>query len=266
MNCGTGLGHTASLHTEMTRVARRGRAVLLAGVAPAGLVAGIVVPGGGATVEGWHAASFSAVTTHVTVTATDTKFTLSKRSAPKGTVIFTVINKGKIPHDFKIAQKKTPLLSPGHSATLRVTFSKPGRYPYLSTVSGQASRGMKGVFSVVAAPTPTTPLPPPTTTPIPEPTTTGTAGTANTTVNVDMFDDPRPLFVLSQTTIPSGMVTFAIANKCLGQCSFHLNGIKAGRVLSPGESETWTVALPPGTYYYHCDILSSMNGSFTVTP
>ena len=245
---------------------RRGIVVLLAAPAVAGLAAGILVPGGGANSKGSYATAHSSAITHVTVTATDSKFTLSRRSAPKGTVIFTVTNKGKTVHDFKIAGKKTPLLSPRHAASLRVTFSKTGRYPYLSTVSGQASAGMKGVFSVVAAPTPTTPLPPPTTTPIPEPTTTGTAGTANTTVNVDMFDDPRPLFVLSQTTIPSGMVTFSIANKCLGQCSFHLNGIKAGRVLSTGESETWTVALPPGTYYYHCDILSSMNGSFTVTP
>ena len=42
-----------------------------------------------------------------------------------------------------------------------------------------------------------------------------------------MFDDPIPLFVLSQTTIPSGNVTFAIVNKCLYGCSFDLQGIKA---------------------------------------
>ena len=71
--------------------------------------------------------------------ATDLKFTLSRRSVPMGSVIFTVTNRGKLSHDFKIAGKKTPRLLPGHSATLRITFSKKGRYPYLSTVSGQAS-------------------------------------------------------------------------------------------------------------------------------
>ena len=196
----------------------------------------------------------------MTVTAKDSKFTLSKRSAPIGKVIFAVTNKGKLSHDFKIAGKKTPLLSPGHSATLRVTFSKKGRYPYLSTVSGQASHGMKGVFSVAAAVAPTpTPTPPPPT----------TVGTASTTVTVDMYDDlGRPRFVLSQNTIPSGMVTFVITNHCLDHCSFDLDGIKAGAHLhGSGESETWTVALAPGIYHYHCDLMADlMKGLFTVTP
>ena len=142
---------------------RGGSVVLLAVMAVAGLAAGIFVPGGGASSKASHATSHSKATTRVTVTATDSKFTLSKRSAPMGTVIFTVTNKGKVSHDFKIAGKKTPLLAPGRSATLRVTFSKKGRYPYLSTVSGQASHGMKGVFSVVAArlTPPRRPPPPP---------------------------------------------------------------------------------------------------------
>jgi plastocyanin len=238
---------------------RGGSLVLLAGLAVAGVAAGIFVPGGGASSKASHATSHSMATTRVTVTATDSKFTLSKRSVPAGTVIFTVTNKGKFSHDFKIAAKKTPLLAPGRSATLRVTFSRKGRYPYLSTVSGQASHGMKGVFSVVAAvpprPTPTTTAPP-----------TGTVGTANTTVTVEMLDNPVPQFNLSQTTIPSGMVTFVITNHCFDQCSFDLEGIKAGAILNTGQSETWTVPLPGGTYQYHCDVDPQMKGSFTVTP
>jgi uncharacterized cupredoxin-like copper-binding protein len=62
------------------------------------------------------------------------------------------------------------------------------------------------------------------------------------------------------------MVTFVIMNKCEGQCSFDLEGIKAGTILDPGKSETWTVALPPGSYRYHCDVFPPMMGSFTVTP
>lgn len=107
------------------------------------------------------------------------------------------------------------------------------------------------------APTPVPPYTPP----------TGTVGTANTTVTVEMFDDPIPLFVLSQTTIPSGNVTFAITNKCLGGCSFDLQGIKAGTVMyNVEQSETWTVALAPGIYRYHCDVFPGMKGEFTVTP
>jgi uncharacterized cupredoxin-like copper-binding protein len=192
----------------------------------------------------------------VTVTATDLKFTLSRRSVPMGTVIFTVTNKGKLSHDFKIAGKKTPRLLPGHSATLRITFSKKGRYPYLSTVFGQASAGMKGVFSVVAA----------TATPTPAPAST-TVGSANTTVGIDMFDDVLPgKFTLTQRTIPSGMVTFVITNKCGGQCSFDLEGIRAGAILEPGQSETWTVTLAPGVYRFHCDVDHFMKGTLTVAP
>jgi plastocyanin len=114
---------------------RRGGSILLvAALAVAGVAAAILVPGGGASAKASHATSQSQAATHVTVTATDSKFTLSRRSVPLGAVIFTVTNGGKIRHDFKIAGKKTPVLLPRHSATLRITFSKRGRYRYLSTV------------------------------------------------------------------------------------------------------------------------------------
>ena len=50
-------------------------------------------------------------TTHITVAASEFKFGFSKRSIPAvGTVIFTVVNKGKISHNFKIGGKTTPNL------------------------------------------------------------------------------------------------------------------------------------------------------------
>jgi uncharacterized cupredoxin-like copper-binding protein len=66
----------------------------------------------------------------------------------KGTVIFKVVDRGALSHDFKIHGKKTKLLSPGKSTTLRVVFKKAGRYPYLCTVPGHAAAGMKGVLRV----------------------------------------------------------------------------------------------------------------------
>ncbi len=119
-------------------------------------------------------------------------------------------------------------------------------------------------FTCVAGHLRKTPKPKPPEPPYTPP--TGPVGTANTTVTVDMFDETKTIFVLSQTTMPSGMVTFVIRNKCVGSCSFDLEGVKAGRTLNPGESETWTVALPPGSYRYHCDVFPPMKGSFTVTP
>ena len=109
-------------------------------------------------------------------------------------------------------------------------------------------------------PTPTPPYSPP----------TGPVGTANTAVAVGLFDasNGQGWITLSQTTIPSGIVTFAITNNCFGSCSFDLVGVKAGAILNErGQSETWTVALAPGLYRYHCDIdPGGMKGSFTVTP
>jgi plastocyanin len=246
---------------------RGGRVVLLAALGVAGLAAGVLVPGGGASPTASHSPSHSAATTRVTVAATEYRFTLSRHRAPAGTVIFTVTNKGKVPHDFKIGGKRTPLLLSGRSATLRVTFSKRGSYPYLSTVSGQAAAGMKGVFSVGPAAVTTTPTPtttPTTTTTLPPSTT---IGTATTTVLVGLFDSGGPPhFVLSPLTFPSGTVTFVITNSCLFGCSFDLEGVKAGTILTlPGQSETWTVTLAPGTYRYHCDVDPDMKGSFTVT-
>jgi uncharacterized cupredoxin-like copper-binding protein len=89
--------------------------------------------------------------TTVTVTAakpSEFRFTLSKKTVPHGTVTFKVTNKGNLPHDFKIAGHKTRLLSPGQTQSLKVTFVKKGKYPYLCTVTGHAAAGMKGTLTV----------------------------------------------------------------------------------------------------------------------
>ena len=87
----------------------------------------------------------------VTVTAgkpSELAFTLSKKTAAKGVVTFTVTNKGKLSHDFKIAGKKTALLKSGKTTPLKVTFAKAGKYSFLCTVPGHAAAGMKGVLTI----------------------------------------------------------------------------------------------------------------------
>jgi uncharacterized cupredoxin-like copper-binding protein len=126
----------------------------VAGVAAAGLLS----PSNGAASPGVAAAT----TTKITVTMTDFKFKLSKKSVPAiGTVIFTVVNKGKVAHDFKILGKKTAKLAPGKSAKLTVKFTKKGKFAYICTVPGHAAAGMKGTLAVG---TKATPPPPETTT------------------------------------------------------------------------------------------------------
>ncbi len=209
-------------------------------------------------------------TTAVAVTATEFKFKLSRLSVPVGPVTFTVKNKGKIAHDFKILGKKTPTLAPGKSYKLTVTFTKKGRYNFLCTLLGHAGAGMRGTFSV-AAPAVTTPPPvttTPTTTTTPPPPPTGTVGTATSTVTVSMTDYA---FSFSRSSVPSGQVTFIIKNNGSDVHNFDITGVKAGAILAPGQSETWTVGLPAKSPYttvcdvpFHID--RGMSAAFTVTP
>lgn len=87
------------------------------------------------------------VATTVRVTATEFNFALSKASVPHGTIVFTVVNRGTIPHDFWIAGKVTPLIEPGKSATLTVDLDA-GQLSYVCTVPGHAAAGMKGTLTV----------------------------------------------------------------------------------------------------------------------
>jgi uncharacterized cupredoxin-like copper-binding protein len=91
--------------------------------------------------------SHAGTTTTVSVKASEFKFVLSRKTAPHGTVVFKVVNKGHVAHDFKIAGKKTVKLKPGKSAILKVTLKK-GTYRYICTVDAHAVAGMKGTFKV----------------------------------------------------------------------------------------------------------------------
>src|SRR3954466_2781441 len=101
---------------------RRAVSLFALGVlAAAGLVAGVYAPGGGA-----RAASASAPV-RITVKASEFRFALSRRSVPVGsTVVFTVVNTGRIYHDFRINGKQTPTLYRHQRATLTVKFAKKG--------------------------------------------------------------------------------------------------------------------------------------------
>ena len=112
----------------------------------AGTVAALTV-----AVTGAFGGPASATATTVAVTSgkpSEFKFTLSKKIVPKGVTTFKVTNKGAISHDFKIAGKKTPALKTGKTATLKVTFKKAGKFPYLCTLPGHAAAGMKGTLVV----------------------------------------------------------------------------------------------------------------------
>ena len=245
---------------------RRGVSLFVLGaLAVGGVAAGVFAPGGGAS------AKKPAAVFRITVSASEFKFALSRRSVPAGsTVIFTVINKGKLSHNFKILGKKTPNLNPGQKATLTVKFPTKGRFGYVCTLPGHEKLGMKGIFAVGVTPPPPAPVPttpPPTTSaPPPPPPPTGPIGSAQTTIQVSMFEYR---FDLSQTTVPSGQVTFVITNKGSEVHNFSIAGGKSGMLLAPGGTQTYTVGLPAGGYTYVCDVPfhvdRGMTGFLTVT-
>jgi len=91
-----------------------------------------------------------AVTARVTVKMTEYHFRLSVTHVRKGTVIFTIVNKGQLPHTFSIRslQKTSPVIQAGKKYVMRVTFKKSGKYYYLCTVGAHEQYGMFGNLRV----------------------------------------------------------------------------------------------------------------------
>jgi uncharacterized cupredoxin-like copper-binding protein len=220
----------------------------------------------------------------------DLMFKLSQTSVPAaGKVTFKVTNAGTTPHSFEICSATTtdgnafsclgvttPKLQPGASATITVTL-KQGQYEYLSTLPGDAQAGMRGIFGAGVIPSTGGP-------PRSAPGTPGN-GTGNgngasgatcaspqsTTVSVA---ESEYKFVLSQSTVPCGTVTFNQTNSGQIVHNFDIqgvaNGAGVGPFLNPGQSATTTVTLAPGNYTIICDVAThvslGMISSLTVTP
>jgi uncharacterized cupredoxin-like copper-binding protein len=76
------------------------------------------------------------------------KITLAATTVAHGTVAFKVTNVGKIQHDLAVqGSKRTPLISPGKTATLTVTLKR-GTYTLYCTVAGHRQLGMVAKLTV----------------------------------------------------------------------------------------------------------------------
>ena len=87
-------------------------------------------------------------TTMIKVTTFNSSYHLSAKTAPRGVVIFEVTNKAVFGHDFSINGQTTKVIKPGQSATLRVTFLKPGHYVYKDTLDHHVRWGDIGGFTI----------------------------------------------------------------------------------------------------------------------
>jgi len=83
-----------------------------------------------------------------TVTALDFRFAKMPKTVAAGKHTFTLVNRGKVTHDLKLAGKKTKLLDTGQRASITVALKRGRTYAYLCTVSGHAALGMKGKLAV----------------------------------------------------------------------------------------------------------------------
>src|SRR5262245_9508737 len=113
--------------------------------------AGATTQGTGSPSAGSGSAAASAATAGVSVQVKGGEFffRLSTKTAKKaGKVTFVFKNVGHVLHDFRINGKQTPLIQPGKTAKLAVTFKQKGKYTYLCTVPGHAEAGMNGTFTV----------------------------------------------------------------------------------------------------------------------
>jgi uncharacterized cupredoxin-like copper-binding protein len=188
-----------------------GAACFFAAPPPAGAVAG-------------PATATAATATTVSVTMTEFKFALSRRTMPVGTVVFRLVNKGTVAHNFRIAGKRSALIAPGATGTLRVTFRRAGRYSFLCTVSGHAAAGQKGALTV------------------------------SRSVSVTIGRPSEFRFRLSRTSVPRGPVTFGLVNRGRVAHTFRIAG-KRSRLVAPGKRATLNVTFRrAGRYAYVCTV------------
>jgi mono/diheme cytochrome c family protein len=89
--------------------------------------------------------------TSIKVTMTDTKITLSKKTASVGRVTFLLQNRGKLVHNFRVGGTTSKPLAAGKKGRLVVVFKAAKSWAYLSTLPHGKTKGLNGVFKVTGA-------------------------------------------------------------------------------------------------------------------
>ena len=170
----------------------------------------LVALGGAAPAVSGNGAHNTAVVKVTAGKPTEFAFTLSKSSALPLSILFKVTNRGTLPHSFKVCTapiesapgnkctgKATGAIVPGGSAALSISYTRSGTYEYLSGLSGQSAKGMKGLIGIGVALPKQTPSTPVTTTPkttapastTPSPATPSTPLSGDSAAGSALFDN-----------------------------------------------------------------------------
>lgn len=88
--------------------------------------------------------------TVVHVVLREGSFTFSRGSAPRGVVVFAVINRGTTTHEllFPRLARHTPVLHRGASARLAIAFEQRGRFYYICPIGEHMENGEAGSFRI----------------------------------------------------------------------------------------------------------------------
>ena len=71
------------------------------------------------------------------------------------------------------------------------------------------------------------------------------------------------------TSLPSGQVTFVVTNNGSILHNFDLKTVYMGPLIDPGQTQSFTVGIAPGSFKYQCDVpghaQQGMMGTLVVT-
>jgi cytochrome c oxidase subunit 2 len=240
--------------------------------APGGVPEGVATPAAtpappatpaatpGATPEGGQGSP----TAPVELSAPGIAWSTNELTVPQGGVIRLINDGSGGPHNFVIEgyNDDAPVDMPPGSQTDWTVPSDlaPGTYTFYCAVPGHRQAGMEGTITILP-PAGGGETPPP----------ADGAAAAQTIEMGDIY------FGTTELTIPASTdVTITLSNVGASVHNFNIDaknnesdpGIHSGDV-SPGESGTVTVNLPPGTWYFYCSIpgheAAGMHGTITVT-
>jgi plastocyanin len=193
----------------------------------------------------------AAVTTNVIVHMTEYAFQLDTSTAPVGTVVFSITNDGKAPHNFSIAGQTSDTLAAGGTATMTVTFTQAGVYNYVCTLPGHAAAGMQGNFTVTGG------TPPPT-----KPTATLKATLSEFKIVLKTTSGKKV------KSVKHGLIRFKVTNVGKIPHNFVIGG-QQSPILGHGKSATVNVVLKKGKKKFVCSVTGhaalGMKGTLLVT-